>query len=37
MATTGSVGIRWPGAIPAEMETPGPTMVSAPMWIRCSL
>ena len=26
-----------PGAIPAEMEAPGPTIVSAPMWIRCSL
>ena len=24
MDTTGSVGISWPGAIPAEMETSGP-------------
>ena len=37
MDTTGSVGITCPGAMPAEMEAPGPTIVSAPMWIRCSL
>ena len=35
--TTGFVGISWPGAIPAEMDAPGPTIVSAPIWIRCSL
>ena len=37
MDTTGSVGITCPGAMPAEMEATGPTIVSAPMWIRCSL
>ena len=30
METTGSVGITCPGAMPAEMDAPGPTMVSDP-------
>jgi hypothetical protein len=34
--TTGSVTICWPGTIPAEMLTCGPTSVSSPMWIHRS-
>ena len=33
MLTTGSVTMVWPGTIPAEMLTWGPTRVSRPMWI----
>ncbi len=36
MRTTGSVTMVWPGTIPAEMLTWGPTRVSWPTWIHRS-
>src|SRR5665213_1957347 len=36
MRTTGSVTMIWPGTIPAEMLTWGPTTVSCPTWIHRS-
>ncbi len=34
--TTGSVIMRWPGTMPAEMLTCGPINVSLPIRIHCS-